>query len=471
MIRFALLCVVSVYALAAAELRVDTDKRFQTIEGFGTCLVNWTKEARAGYYDDEMAKIYIEDMGFNILRENVAPWGHPKTENADEISKDKLILDLKIKGNSRIKVAMDFAKKLKKLDPEFRLIGSVWSPPAWMKYNNNVTGGKGKKREPGIHSYTYKRGKKETRNRVIPKYYQHYCNLLAEVCIMHKEHGIPFYALSPGNEVRFSQEFESCTWTAKDFATIIAMLGKTLEEKGFGEILLFGPETMTKHNHKEGNLTYIKEMKKNKEALVQLDRFATHGYVDGFKVDMSSDSSTDFWNLIKDTGKPAWMTEGGTGGHTWPEPIGGVATGVHNSLVYGHTSAFVPWQVSSPGGKENTHALMPAKRFTKKTRCMQQYSKFIDAGAVRVDARCDNSGILSSAFIHDKKNKLTIVMINTTEAEQTVTAKIPSTKFKSFKIYRTSEHEDLKELEALKVKQNSVAFKMPGPSVVTLVSN
>lgn len=469
MIRSILILALCISGLSAANVTVDVDKQHQTIEGFGTCLVSWGKTGRSDFYNEEMARVYSTEMGYNMLRVNIAPWAYPKTENADDISWKNI--DIDHKKNQRVKVFIEFAKKLQKYDPNLRIIGSVWSPPAWMKINNEITGGKGKKKETSIHGHSYKKKGRTSKNRVDPKYYQHFCNLMVAMADLHKEHGVPFYALSPGNEVMFSQEFESCVWTAKDFATITAMLGEALNKNGYEDIVLFGPETMTKHNWSNANPLYIKELQNNKQAWEHIDRFATHGYVDGFAADMSADSSVAYWKLVQQYDKPVWMTEGGTGDHDWPKPLTGVAAGVHNSLVHGNTSAFVPWQVASANGQRNHHALMAGREMTKKTHAMRHFSYFINAGAVRVDASCDSSGLLSSAFKHPESKRLCVVIINPGEKEEQITLKLENDDSKALTVYRTSASEDLKKIEDLAVKSGSVAFKLPAQSMVSLISN
>ena len=119
------------------------------------------------------------------------------------------------------------------------------------------------------------------------------------------------------------------------------------------------------------------------QALAALGVFATHGYEDGVKDELSANSSRRFWDLIKDTGKPFWITEGGTGGHDWPEPIQkGVGNALHNALVAGNCSAFVPWQITERN--KSTHGLMVMSGYTPKTYTAMHYTRFIRPGAAAI---------------------------------------------------------------------------------------
>jgi len=454
-------------ALSAAEpLRatIDAKAKRQVIEGFGTCLISWGKTSRdPDYYNDEMARIYVEELGMNMLRVNVAPWGLPRIEEAAEIGADDI--DLGHKDNSRVGVFLEFGKRLKALDPELRVIGTVWSPPAWMKVNGEITGGR-RDTEPSIQGNDYTKKDRESRNRMKREFYPHFCHMLAAMCELHEREGLPFYALSPGNEVMFSQSFESCVWTAEDFATITAMLGETLEARGFGEVLLFGPETMTQHNWSIANPLYIKELKRNETAWKQLDRFATHGYVDGFEADMGEESSLEYWQLIKDYGKGYWMTEGGTGGHEWPQPLNQVAAAVHNSLVAGNANAFVPWQVAS--GEPNGHALMPRSRMTKKTHAFRHFSRFIPADAVRLHVPEAVEPLRVSAYHHEQDGTLSVVIINPGKAARTLELELAGFEVTRLNHYRTAANEDVASLGELPLDGGGLELEIPGESIATL---
>ncbi|MHC4569352.1 MAG: hypothetical protein ACYTE3_26805, partial [Planctomycetota bacterium] len=63
------------------DVRIDGARRHQTIEGFGTCLVAWSQRFRDLYRTEEFQRIYVEDVGCNMLRANI--WG-PTFENPTE---------------------------------------------------------------------------------------------------------------------------------------------------------------------------------------------------------------------------------------------------------------------------------------------------------------------------------------------------------------------------------------------------
>jgi len=441
----------------ATDVTVDGAKRYQTMEGFGTCLIAWTERFRNLYRTEEFQKIYVEGVGCNMLRVNM--WGptfEKLTEDWTQIRYEDF--DLNADGG-RPQIFVDFGRGIRKLAPRTEIIGTVWSPPAWMKMNESITDKKSSAiRAGGYGSNT---------NRVDPKYFRHFCKWMVEYVKLHDKQGVPFYAVSPGNEVQFSQSFESCVWDGKDFAAIVVMLREALDAEGYGQVKIFGPETMTSHLYEGGTGSYVKVVRDNPKALESLGVFATHGYEDGVKAEMSANSSRQFSDLIKNTGKPFWITEGGTGGHDWPAPIQkGVGNALHNALVAGNCSAFVPWQITE--GNKSIHALMVMSAYTPKTYTAMHYTKFIRPGAQRIDAEPGFGAVQVGAFLHEKDGDLVIVALDPTDQEQTLSLMFRNLKsLNSLKAYRTSASESLKEVGEVTVRDGKAAFPMTPQSIVT----
>ena len=439
------------------DVTIDGARRHQTMEGFGTCLVAWSQRFRDLYRTEEFQRIYVEGVGCNMLRVNI--WG-PTFENPTEDWRQIRGGDFDMGANGgRPQIFLDFGRGILKLDPGIKIIGTVWSPPAWMKINKSITD----KRSGAIRAGGY--GKFD--NRVDPKYFRHFCKWMAEYVKLHDKLGVPFYAISPGNEVQFTQSFESCVWDGKDYTTILIMLREMLDTEDCEHVKIFGPETMTSHMYEGGTGSYVKAIKNNAEALLALDIFATHGYEDGVKTEMSATSSGRFWDKIKDTGKPFWITEGGTGNHSWPAPIHeGVGNALHNALVAGNCSVFVPWQITER--RDSIHALMTMSTYTPKTYTTMHYSRFIRPGAQRIDAKPGFGTVQVGAFYHEKARDLTVVTINPTEHEQTLDMTFSNLEgLASLKVYRTSASENLQELGELRVSNNRAALQMTPQSIVT----
>ncbi len=335
----------------AAEIAVDAGTRFQTIEGFGTCLISWDGRMAAYYKTEAAQQAFADDLRLNILRCNLWGDGTIGERPADEISAQGPAFAGR---DRRTPVFLSFAKEVKKRNPQAKVIGTVWSPPAWMKENNAIVD----EFSAAIDGATYDSRRGEIRNRVKKECYPHFARWLVEMVKYYDAHGVPLYAVSCANEPQFTQTFESCVWTAEDLATITGMVATLLDEEGLTQVKLFAPETMTSFNWVGGpNRNYIRRLCEVPAAFEKLI-FATHGYADGFTADVSKNSSAQFWELIRDKGKPYWMTEGGTGGHDWPAPVAPKGSQRPSTM---HSSPATP-APSSPGSS-------PSKASRNTTSC------------------------------------------------------------------------------------------------------
>lgn len=443
------------------EIAVDAGTRYQTIEGYGTALNTWTRKMRQFYRTEAFQQIYVRDLGFNFLRLNL--WG-PTLPQQVEDWRNISYKDFD-RSIARFEVYFEVIEALKRINPDLRLIGTVWSPPAWMKENDSIT-------DPASGALDgpteYVIDGEEADNRVLPKYYPHVAKWMAEMVKLFEAAGLPLHAVSPANEPMFTQEFESCLWTAPDLARVTAMLGKRLEAEGFEDMLLYGPETMTGGHWTLFNEVYIDAYMNEARSAEQLDVFATHGYTDGYTADVSKDASRQFRELVASYEAPYWVTEGGTGGHAWPAPLTDVAAALHNAFVSGHASAFVPWQVT--GGEPSTHNLMVMDRMTKKTHAVRHFSRFVRPGAVRIEATPSGGAVKASAYVHPEQETVTVVLINATAQRQKVDLTLEQVEgLSAFDAYRTTRDEDEAVQDAVAVSGSATAsLAMPAQSMLTL---
>lgn len=417
------------------------------------------------YRQDGFAQTYAQTLGMNMLRINLWPTVSPRRDDPEAIRYQ----DFDFTGQGeRLLVFIDFARRLKAQDADALLIGTVWSPPAWMKVNRRIVDD-----ESGAidaDSYANRKDKRQVfDNRLDMDRLPHFANWLVEMARLFEAEGVPLDAISIANEPAFTQWFESCVWTAEDYARATQAVGEALEAAAFEDILLFGPETMTGFNWPAANPLYIDRLMEDEAVARHLDVFATHGYSDGFNADNTARSSWEFARLIRPHGRPYWVTEGGTGGHEWPQPLNGMAMSIHNALVHGNASAVVPWQVSE--GEPSDGALMVMDELTKKSHVARHWFAAVRPGAVRVEATpSEADGLHASAFAHDEEGTLTLVVFNTAETDRDVRLSVPEA-IDSFDFVRwTSEQSDFRELDAVDLTAGSVELTLPAQSVVTLQS-
>jgi len=418
-------CLAALVAIGGAlsaeplEIAIDGGKTFQRVEGFGTCVYPYSRKHREIYATEAIYDLYVNRLGFNMLRINYSHFPHPEVASAAEIGSST------IAPAKAASVYSDFARKARALDPELRIIGTVWTPPHWMKVSEDGGNGLGRGNNSAISAGSYHNRKlgKDDPNRVKPDHVPHFVSWVSAVVgYWEEELGMPFYAISPGNEVLFSQWYESCVWTADDYARMLGMLGERLEADGHGEVLVFGPETMTHRIHRGGTGGFIEAIYGSEAATEAIDRFATHGYTDGIQQDMSASSNGKLVAALEKAGaeEPVWMTEGGTGSHEWPEvfSLEGLPVGIHNALVAGGVSAFVPWQIS--GGEASSHNIIEGTEFGHKAAGFAHFSKAIPVDAHRVAAEPAFGEVLASAYFKEESGEAAIVLVNPTDQARTV---------------------------------------------------
>jgi len=406
-------------------VEIDPDRTAQTIHGFGTCLISWVPELADYYRSDAFADFYLDRLGASMLR--VSLWGPAcpgPVEDPADLRFEEFDLDA---DGGRARLFLDVARKLKQRDPNIRIVGSVWSPPPWMKLNRSLNDTD--RRSGSIQGDRYLIEGEPTTNRLDPAYREHFTRWIVEMVKLHAARGAPLDAVSLANEPMFTQWYESCVWTAADYARAVADADAALERAGFGEVKLFGPETMTKHNWAIANPLYVRELTqgagRGAAGEPALDVFATHGYVDGLRGDPSRRSVVEFRRLIERHGRPFWISEAGTGPHAFAQVLEHFGAQVFNALRYGEASAFLPWQVvGGEGPSEHNLAFFEGgrERWTGKTHVAAHFFRHVRPGSRRVElpVTSPDDPLQLAAFADAARGALTLIAINAGDRSRTL---------------------------------------------------
>lgn len=451
-------------AKAALEISINPEINFQKIEGFGASIIGWSSQMIPLYSDPDMLDFIVNDLGLSMFRKQVWPRvSETPVENWEDISYEDFVWT---GPGNRGRVNNDFAKAILQRNPEIKIIGSIWSPPAWMKENNRITGtASGFLNSPNRqHDHD---------NRLDDNYLTHYVKFLVEYQKYLKKEGIGLYAFGAQNEPMFTQSFESAFVTGEEYGRLIKALGEMYEQEGVKKPLFFGPEDMTlayyEPDNPNGRHTPYVESLMHPDVAPYFDIWATHGYTDGVQAGSSMDPGR-YWESIKEFNRPYWITEGGTGGHDWPTPItNGVGAHIHHALVGGNVSAFVSWQITE--NQPNTHGLMVMKEPTKKTFATMHFWRFIRPGSVRISAEPSEQEIRTSAFFDPRKQRITITAINPTSSPRTIHLNIAqSFPTSQFERYRTSETLNCHLIDPLPLTDGVASDMLPAFSITTYLA-
>ena len=203
-------------------IMIDETKTFQTIEGFGgaftdaaaTTFGKLPKEAQ-----EEFLKACfdpVEGNGYTLCRTTIHSCDYSgEMYTYDDTPGDKELKDFTIKHDLKdripfIKRAMTVAGKDK-----LHLYASPWSPPAWMKTNNDMLHG----------------------GKLKPEYNQTWADYFVKYIKAYAKEGIPMWGVTVQNEALAVQVWESCIFTAdeeKDF--VKDFLGPTFKKAGLGDV-------------------------------------------------------------------------------------------------------------------------------------------------------------------------------------------------------------------------------------------
>ena len=202
-----------------SAILIDPTKQFQTFLGIGAALTDASAET---FYklskenqDLFMEAYYSVDKGIGYTL------GRTIIHSCDFSSESYTYIE---EGDAELKTFnIDHDRKFRlpftKLAIEaaggkLTLYASPWSPPAFMKTNNNMLQG----------------------GKLKAEFYQPWANYYAKFIKAYEKEGIPIWGLTVQNEPMAKQTWESCIYTAEEERDFLKnYLGPTLEKEGLGD--------------------------------------------------------------------------------------------------------------------------------------------------------------------------------------------------------------------------------------------
>ncbi len=119
------------------------------------------------------------------------------------------------------------------INPDIKLIGSPWSPPAWMKSNGSLVKGGNLKSE----------------------YIDLYAEYLSRVVEAYAARGVRFYAISPQNEPEYSTDYPSCRMSRETLGQLQSALDRELAERNLDTKIILGDAQWSKKSEYHDPLT------------------------------------------------------------------------------------------------------------------------------------------------------------------------------------------------------------------------
>jgi glucosylceramidase len=198
---------------------VDPDKTFQTFLGIGGAITDASAEVFAKLPEAKQQELlnayYSKDkgIGYSIIRTTIHSSDFGSGSYTYVAEGDKELKTFNIDHDREFKIPL-IKKALKMTKGEVKLYASPWSPPAFMKDNNNMLEG----------------------GKLLPEFYQPWANYYVKFINAFQKEGIPVWGLTLQNEPMAVQRWESCIYTAEEERDFLKnYLGPTLKKAGLGD--------------------------------------------------------------------------------------------------------------------------------------------------------------------------------------------------------------------------------------------
>jgi len=315
------------------------DSLRQAIRGFGGAnIVGWNPGLNYGDMTPEQIQTAFGngpgELGFTIMRLRIPP------------------------DSTQFKINVPSAKLAESLGA--KVIATPWTPPAWMKTNNNIVGG-------SVDTNNYA---------ALAAYLKSFADTMAS-------NGAPVYAVSVQNEPDFNASYEGCLWNGTQFLKFMKN-----NAPGVG-IPIFMPEAAG-FNHTLSDPTLNDSVAASHVAFIG-------GHIYG--------ATPSSYPLALSKGKELWMTEylinsPGSGADMDTSLKGALATAKSiNDCMNANMSAYVWWYIVRYYGPidDGTKGGV-AGNITKKGYVMSQFARFVRPNSTRVLTTVPRGSVYVSAY-------------------------------------------------------------------------
>jgi glucosylceramidase len=198
---------------------IDPAKTFQTILGVGGALTDASAETFAKLpkaKQQEILSAYFDSrkgIGYTLARTNIHSCDFSSGSYTYISEGDKELKSFSVSHDKQFRIPL-IKQALATTGGKLNIFGSPWSPPAFMKDNNNMLHGGKLKRE----------------------FYQSWANYYTKFIKAYQQEGIPIWGITIQNEPMATQTWESCIYSAEDERDFLKnYLGPTMTRQGLGD--------------------------------------------------------------------------------------------------------------------------------------------------------------------------------------------------------------------------------------------
>jgi len=386
---------------------VDPSRQFQTFLGIGGALTDASAETVAllpkekqreflsAYFDDQ------QGIGYKLARTNIHSCDFSSSSYTYVTEGDKLLKSFNVEHDKRYRIP--FIKQvLAATRGKLNIFGSPWSPPAFMKDNNDMLHG----------------------GRLKPEFHQSWANYYAKFIRAYQSEGIPIWGITIQNEPMATQRWESCIYSAEEERDFLKnYLGPTLQRERLGDKKIIAWD----HNR---DLIYqrARTILSDPQAAKYVWGIGYHWYEPW----SGGEPMFDNVRLVHETfpDKQLIFTEGCVDAFD-PQKIGEWKFGEQygRSMINDFNNGTVGWTdwnvlLDEKGGPNHVanYCFAPVHANTKTGELtylssyyyIGHFSKFIQPGARRIASSPSRSQLLSTAFLNPD-GKVSVVVMNSSE--------------------------------------------------------
>lgn len=388
------------------QIEIDPSITHQTIEGFGASFTDATvyllSQMPEESLNDFMVKLFDNEKGIgaSIIRTPIGSCDFSlEYYTYDDMPAGEEDFELEHFDASRAQGQIDMITKAKSVNPDIKLLLSIWSAPAWMKTGQDIT---------GVDGGSLRRN-----------CYDVYAKYLTKSVQVYEDAGLPVYALSPQNEMYLPAKWAGMTWDWEDMSNFVNDdLRPTLTEAGL----------KTKILNMDHNWSYVEEANNIMSATYNsADGIAYHWY--SGEPEAMKESSEYFPDKL------IYMTEG-TG--TKPENMSTFLkmTSMITRSLYSNANAYLVWNyVLRPEGGpclfSTAMTNSPLVYYDENTKevsygsdyyALAHFSKYMQVGAVRVESTDTGEASdykLCNVVVVNPDGTMTAVIVNTNKEDVT----------------------------------------------------
>lgn len=384
---------------------IDPSQTFQTLIGIGGALTDASAETYAKLSKDVQQELltayYDKDkgLGYTFGRTNIHSCDFSSDVYTYVADNDKELKTFNVAHDKKYRIPF-IKEAIAAAGGKLTMFVSPWSPPAWMKDNNDMLHG----------------------GKLKPEFRQAWANYYVKFIRAYEAEGIPVWGLSVQNEPMAKQTWESCIYTGEEERDFIkSYLGPTLHKEGMADKKLIAwdhnrdliyqrastllhdqeaakyvwgvgfhwYETWTGGNMQFDNLRRVKESFPDKNLIF------TEGCVDRYDIKRIHD-----WTNGERYGK-SLVGDFNAGTVAWTD--WNILLDDQGGPNHVGNFCFAPIHLDSKTGK---------LIYTSSYWYLGHFSKFIHPGAKRIVSSSSRDMLQTTAFINED-GKIAVVVLNT----------------------------------------------------------